>query len=97
MMISNNIFHGCAKGIYFSDAYGIENIVANNIMTKKASYGYTWDVGIDVTGNPSGNTFVNNFCGHATEGNAFAYGSGTNYWINNYYVGSGGTLANPDA
>jgi hypothetical protein len=95
--IEYNRMFGCAKGIYFPDAYGIENSIEGNIILRPSpsgtAYGYTMTGGIDFGGNPSGNFCTHNFVGHATKTTAFVKGSGTNYWDLNYYdAGSGGTL-----
>jgi hypothetical protein len=95
--IEENRMYGVDKGVYAADAYLTETEIAGNRIIQKALYGYDLTGGIDMSGNPSGNLICENIVGHATESTAFVYGSGTNFWINNYHSGAGGTLANPDS
>lgn len=95
MIVKDNHIFAPAIGIYLDDDYCLESTFLNNYIIPKNTYGYTFSYGIDANANSGGNLFVGNIVAHATEGTAFRYG--TNFWINNYHSGSGGTLANPDA
>lgn len=85
-IIENEVGFGCYRGLYFKDAYGIENLAQRCRWLPRQNYGFVLTYGFDLaSGNPSGNTFIENYVGHATKGNAYAKGSGTNWWLNNYF------------
>lgn len=94
-VIEDNRFFGCKYGIRTTNASTVMNEILNNYFTQQSTYGWAMTRGIDLTYG-TGFLCANNIVGHATEGTAFAYGTG-NFWINNYHSGSGGTLGNPDA
>ncbi len=93
--VKGNWIFAPSTGIVLTDDYCVESLFQDNRIIPKNTYGYTFAYGIDANANSGGNLFTGNIVAHATEGTAFRYG--TNFWINNYYSGSGGTLANPDA
>ena len=89
-IIQDNRIHSPKYGIYV-DTTVAECQFLKNRISQKSILGYAMTVGITIPA-ASGNLFAENIVGHATKGNAFSPGTGTNYWINNYYSGSGGTL-----
>lgn len=96
-IIEHNKFFSPDKGIYFGDAYGVENEIAFNSIQRKAAagvgYGYALTGGIDLSGGGSGNHIHDNRVAHGTATTAYVKGAGTNYWEENYVgAGSGGAL-----
>lgn len=90
-IVENNKIFSPKYGIYLSNSSTTDNLIIGNTVVNKQTYGYTMTDGIYCANAAQGNLFQDNVVGHATEGTAYAAGSGTNYWINNYYSGSGGS------
>ena len=95
-IFQDNVAIGNKYGIQGGNASATDNLIKDNYVVAKGSYGWAITYGIDGANSSTDNMYVNNYVGHATEATAFNYGTG-NFWINNYHCGSGGTLGNPDA
>uniref|UniRef100_A0A6M3KKF0 Uncharacterized protein n=1 Tax=viral metagenome TaxID=1070528 RepID=A0A6M3KKF0_9ZZZZ len=93
-VIEENFIQGSAYGMVDVAAEQLvtENLIKKNYILRKTQYGFTMVSGIDFAiGNNAGNLIMENYVGHATPTTAYTKGSGTNYWINNWYALSGGT------
>ena len=95
-IFQNNVFIGNKYGIQGGNASATDNLISDNYVVAKGTYGWAITYGIDGANSSTDNVYANNIVGHGTEGTAFNYGTG-NFWVRNYHSGSGGTLGNPDA
>jgi len=91
-ILQGNIISKPKYGINLSGGSTTENEIIENMITQKGTYGYAMTAGINVHNDASKNNFLHNWVFHGTKGTAFSPGTGTNYWILNYYSDSGGTL-----
>jgi len=89
-IIEDNVIQCPASGIRLNNSSVTENLIRRNKIMPKQQYGYTFSAGIWVHNSAQGNCFEENRVFHATGGTAYVAGSGTNYWILNYYDSSTG-------
>jgi len=94
-IIENNKIFSCKYGIKLGNASTVENLIQDNTVIPKGTYGWAITYGIDASAG-SGNAFIKNTVAHNTESTAYNYGS-NNLWVENYHGTGGGTKANPDA
>jgi len=91
-IVEDNVIHCPEYGIHLSNSSVTENLIQRNRILPKQVYGYTFVRGIHLVDAAQGNCFEGNRVFHGTEGTAYHAGSGTNYWILNYYGTIGGTM-----
>jgi len=92
-IVEGNRIFDPAYGIRLYNASTTENLIKDNSIRPKNTYGMTFVNGILVAAGCVGNAFEGNKVFHETKATAYSYGgANAREWILNYYGAAGGTL-----